>query len=265
MLKTGGVVSAQGETLDNFSGSSNSVYLLGVVKRKGSSDFHVSFNLNVRLFFAASSKRNWGCVLKTGSLDSVVLFRERNLLEIKLARSIILTRNVVIEKFHARGYEAFKICLELKTFVVRDNLISTSVIDSILKAAGGTKREIDLIVPQSSLHLWRSSLEKQKCREGLLHIQCEYEDKDVTPVLPYPQGIMRDEYLVEESYEVCKLEPVTEASLTADIESYVSSIGQMFVGCIACFEEVKFLITSFDVFIHASDINNCLFSNMWNN
>lgn len=68
-----------------------------------------------------------------------------------------------------------------------------------------------------------------------------------------------------EDVEALKIEFITEANWSSNAKEVVETIGELSIGCIICFEEVKFLISSFDAFVHIPDVDDCSFSNKWSN
>ncbi|KAG2190896.1 hypothetical protein INT47_003578 [Mucor saturninus] len=223
-------------------------------------------NWNDRLQYATICKHYWHCINKNGSVRQVDLFAEKNLLKFKLARSVLLKRNVAVPDFGSRAVRSLSICRNLQTFVVRDKLMSGFIIGNLLKAAANSHNSIGFIVPASASDIWKSILDKQKFRAGAISVRCEFDDEanEFNTASSISDNTI-DDLIASEGYQSCSIEPLPESFIVKNLGNTVASIGHSFAGCIICFEEVKFLITSFDAFVHIQNADDCSFDNKWIN
>lgn len=117
------------------------------------------------------------------------------------------------------------------------------------------------MVPVECFGNWKAILSKQKFREGVITIQCEYQNTSLSASpSPISSASALESFLTAESYQRCTIAPIPESSITEDIERNILDIGSKFAGCIICFKE--FLIASFDAFVHIENVDDCSFAEL---
>ncbi|CAO3657394.1 unnamed protein product [Mucor hiemalis] len=204
-------------------------------------------NWNDRLQYATICKHYWHCIIKNGSVRQVDLFTEKNLLKFKLARSVLLKRNVAVPHFGSRAVRSLSICQNLQTFVVRDKLMSGFIIGNLLKAAANSHNSIVFIVPASASNIWKSTLDKQKFRVGAISVRCEFDDEANefnTASLISDNTI--DDLIASEGYQSCSIEPLPEIFI---VKSWKHRCQHR----------------PFDAFVHIQNADDCSFDNKWIN
>lgn len=188
---------------------------------------------------------------------------ETNLLKIKLARELIFLSRHRLNNATTKAIRLLYIGSNLKTINVAEAVVFKSDIREILKAAASRKSQFEITVPASNYGQWTEQLDMQKCREGAVRVLCgTFDDDDLRTAAVAAEPTFAD-YVKSINYDSCRHQEYTEAYIKSNCEDVAVQLGNYFVGCIVCFDKVKILITSFDLFFHVSGIDDCAYKNKW--
>ncbi len=150
------------------------------------------------------------------------LFAENNLLKFNLARSILLKSNVAVPDFSSSS-KIIKHLSKFTNIVVDDKFISSFVIGDLLKAAANSQNKIFFIVPSSALDIWKSTLDKQKCRAGAISVRCEF-DGEANEFNKASSKNPFDNLIVSEGYQSCSIESLLESFIFKNLGNIVASL-----------------------------------------
>lgn len=215
-----------------------------------------------RYQFAITSQYFRQCILKNGTVRQVNLSADKNLLKFILARSVILKSDALIASpDHIAN--TISICQNLQTIIVENQLVTVLAIENLLRAAAESNKHITVMVPTTTAAIWKREYKKLQLRADAVTILSEYDDNEEEDSVD-EQDLVND-FLSAKNYHKCKIEPLSESFIAENIEEIVTDLGNTFIRCILLFENVKFLITSFDVFSHLKNIDDCGYDKKWLN
>ncbi|KAL9553411.1 hypothetical protein MBANPS3_003296 [Mucor bainieri] len=208
-------------------------------------------NWQDRYQFALTSRHHWYCIIRNSSLREVQLKDEKNLLKIRIARSIILSPGLQVERDISKAVRFLAVCAKLKAVVITN-----------IRAASQRGGSIEIIVPAPIYAKWASVLDNQKFKQDKVTVSCELDDEN--PVSS--NSLCSDtDFLASINYSKCSHIQQSVEYISNNADSVASSTGSYFVGAVICFEKVKILVTSLDVFFHIEYVDDCAYSNQWLN
>lgn len=219
-------------------------------------------NWQDRYQFALTSSHHWYCIIRSCSLREVQLNDEKNLLKIRIARSIVLSPGVQAERDISKAVRFLAACTKLKTVVITTSITATLQIEKILRAASQREGSIEIIVPAPIYAKWTSVLNNQKLKQDTVAILCELDNEEPSSSNSLYNGT---DFLASVNYSNCSHIQQSAEYISSNVDSTANNVGNYFVGAVICFEKVKVLITSLDVFFHIENVDDCAYAIQWFN
>ncbi|KAF1800375.1 hypothetical protein V8B55DRAFT_1340734 [Mucor lusitanicus] len=227
-------------------------------------------NWQDRYQFALTSRHHWHCIIKSYSLREVHLKDERNLLKIKVARSFVLSLGLRAERDVSKAVRFLTVCAKLRDIVITGSITATSQIEKILRAASQRDRmhSISIAVTPRDYNRWSQVLDKQKFKAGVINLTCDIIDDDedastTTTAANNTAELNLEEYMASVKYKKCAYSGRSQELTAQNSHAVALELGSYFVGSIVCFDQIKILIASLDIFFHIENIDDCAYTNQW--
>ncbi|KAL9540940.1 hypothetical protein MBANPS3_009407 [Mucor bainieri] len=166
----------------------------------------------------------------------------------------------------AKMFRKVHLCDKLQTIIISEKaMFSSAKIQKILQVASN-RGELEIVVASmEDYRQWIRMMEKQKLRSCAVKLSCTILDNEKDNEQTALQGLPNfNHYLQVMNYKHCNYEAQNEKDIVENADDVARRLGSHFVGSIVCFEQVKVLVSSLDIFFHLEEIDDCAYTNQWN-